>query len=196
AGICESAGIPTILVVNKIDDIPVEEREGRIEQYSRLGDFEAVVPVSALRGWNLDTLLDEILERIAAGGPKYFPEDTVTDRPATFLASELVRERVFYLTKEEVPHCTAVVIRETEERPGAVFYIAMDIIVERTSQRGILIGRGGKMIKRIGEQARSEVEEMLGVKVYLDLFVRVKKGWRDDPRALDELGLSDDKRGN
>ncbi|MFO7942190.1 MAG: GTPase Era [Bacillota bacterium] len=196
ADICESAGAPTILVVNKIDDIPTEEREDRIARYARIGDFDVVVPVSALRGWNLDTLLSEILERLPAGGPRYFPEDTVTDRPTTFLASELVRERVFYLTKEEVPHCTTVVVREAEERPGPILYLAMDIVVERASQRGILIGRGGKMIKRIGETARSQVEELLGIKVYLDLYVRVEKGWRDDPRALDELGFSDHKRDN
>ncbi len=195
AKISISSGAPTLLVLNKIDLIPPEARQDRIERYSELGDFDAVIPISAMNGWNLDTLLDEILDRVPPGGPRYFPEESVTDRPTAFLVGELVREKILHLTKEEVPHSTAVVVREAEERPGPVYYVAADIVVDRASQKGILIGSGGSMIRKVGEAARIEVEELLGIKVYLDLFVRVEKGWRDNPSMLNELGLSDDPRG-
>ncbi len=190
-----SSGIPVILVINKIDAIAAEERETRIARYRALGAFDAVVPISALHAWNLDVLLDEILERVPPGGPKYFPDDAVTDRSMSFFAGELVREKILHLTREEVPHATAVVVRDTEERPGPLLYIAADIIVDRQSQKSILIGKGGRMIRDIGRKAREEVEAFLGIQVYLDLFVRVERGWRDRPGMLNELGLSDDPRG-
>jgi len=194
AKITVASGAPTILVINKIDLIPAHEREARIAEYARLGEFTAVIPVSALNGWNLDTLMDEILALIPPGGPRYFPEDAFTDRSTGFLAGELVREKILLMTREEVPHAVAVTVREIEERPGPLLYIAADIVVERGSQKSILIGRGGSMIKKIGEAARLEAEDLLGIRIYLDLFVRVEKGWRDDPGLLGELGLSDDPR--
>lgn len=193
ARLVSGASPPAILVVNKMDLVHVEERGERLEAYSALGDYHAVLAVSALHGHNLDLLMDELLDLLPRGGPRYFPADMTTDRPVSFVVAELIREKVLQLTEQEVPYATAVQIRDVQERDDGSFYIAADILVERTSQKGILIGRGGRMIKAIGQRSREEVETTLGVRVFLDLHVRVQKKWRDSQAVLRELGLAPER---
>ncbi len=193
ANFLSGGSAPAILVVNKTDKICAGELDERLAAYQKLAHFDGSIGVSALTGARIPKLLDMVVARIPPGGPPYFPEDMVTDQPLTYLAGELVREKILELTQEEIPYSTAVVVREAEARPNDRFYIAADIIVERGSQKGILIGKGGRMIKRIGEQARTDVEHLLGVGVYLDLFVRVEKRWRNRPAVLQEFGLLDEE---
>ncbi len=188
AGLVDQALCPSILVINKMDAVPVGQREERISAYRALGDFDRVVAASALHGHNMDVLMDEIVTRLPAG-PRYFPAEMTTDQPMPFLVAELIREKILEVTEQEVPYSTAVSIVKVEEREGGHYYLAADILVERDSQKGILIGKGGRMIKTIGERSRKDVERALGVRVYLDLFVRVQKKWRDNYAILKELGL-------
>ncbi len=188
ADLVDGAHLPAILVVNKMDAVPAEQREERLDAYRSLGDFDAVVAASALHGHNLDVLMDEIVTRLPAG-PRYFPRELATDQSMPFQVAELIREKILELTEQEVPYSVAVAIVQAEQRKGGNYYLAADILVERDSQKGILIGRGGRMIKTIGERSRKEVERVLGVKVYLELYVRVQKRWRDSHVILRELGL-------
>ena len=193
ARLVEESPVPAILVVNKMDLVPAEDRQDRLETYGGLGDFESVVAASALHGHNADILMAEILQRLPRGGPRYFPGDMATDQPMSFLVAELIREKVLELVREEVPYSTAIQIRQVEERGEDQFYIAADIIVERRSQKGILIGKGGSMIKAIGQRSRRDVEELLEIEIYLDLHVRVQDKWRDNTAILKDLGLRQDQ---
>jgi GTPase len=160
-----------------------------MERYSRKRPFEQILPISALRGEGIDILVEELL-KILPGGPRLFPEDMVTDLPERFLAAEMIREKVFLLTREEIPYATAVVIEEFKEREeNNLVVIRATILVERDSQKGILIGGKGHMLKEIGRFARKEIESLLGVRVFLELWVKLEKNWRDDPRALHRLGF-------
>ncbi|MFO8060332.1 MAG: GTPase Era [Bacillota bacterium] len=188
AHLVDRAGRPAILVVNKMDAVPAERREERVRTYSALGDFAAVLGISALHGWNVDALRDEIVARLPSG-PRYFPPDMTSDQPMPFLVAELIREKILEVTEQEVPYSVAVAVVSAEERPGGKYYLAADILVERESQKGILIGAGGRMIKTIGERSREEVERVMEVDVYLDLHVRVQRRWRDSHVVLRELGL-------
>jgi GTP-binding protein Era len=179
---------PVLLVINKIDLIPKPNLLPIMDEYSRLRSFEQIIPISALLGEGAEVLVAEML-KILPEGPRLFPEDMITDLPERFLAAELIREKVFRRTREEVPYATAVVVEEFKEREEKnLVVIKATIQVERESQKGILIGEKGRMLKEIGRQAREEIEALLGAKVFLELWVKVEKNWREDPAALRRLG--------
>jgi GTP-binding protein Era len=179
---------PVLLVINKIDLIPKPELLPIMDEYSRLRSFEQIIPISALLGTGVEVLVAEMLKTLPVG-PRLFPEEMITDLPERFLAAELIREKVFLRTHEEVPYATAVVIEEFKEREEKnLVFIKATIQVERESQKGILIGGKGRMLKEIGSRAREEIEALLGTKVFLELWVKVEKNWREDPAALRRLG--------
>src|SRR5262249_6295969 len=176
---------PAFLLLNKIDRVQKTKLLPIIEEYRKLHDFREIVPMSALKREGLEALLDRVVENLPAG-PRYFPEDQITDQPARFMASEIIREQVLQDTKEEVPHSTTVAIEQFEEGAN-VTRIAAVIYCERESQKGILVGRGGQMLKKIGTAARLNIERMLGTKVFLELFVKARPGWRDSREFVDQL---------
>ncbi len=180
---------PVVLVINKVDAVKNKtELLPLIESYSRRRAFQAVVPISALTGDGVADLLHTVLELLPEG-PQYFPEEHVTDQPERFLVAELVREKIFHLTRQEVPYASAVLVERFTEIPERNrIEIDAAINVERESQKAIIIGKGGQMLKEIGRQARQEIETLLGCHVFLSLFVRVQKDWRKNPRALREFG--------
>lgn len=180
---------PCILVLNKIDLLKKEQILKLIQQYSKLADFLAIVPLSAKTGENKEELLNVIFKQLPVG-PMYYPEDEVTDQPERFIMAELIREKVLQLTRDEVPHSIAVVV-ETVEEKATLVKVRANIIVERDSQKGIIIGQGGKLLKEIGSLARHDIETLMGSKVYLELWVKVKKDWRNRAVNLRELGYSD-----
>ena len=177
---------PVFLLINKVDLIKKEALLPLMQVYSSMYKFAEIIPVSALKN-DLGGLVETILKRLPQG-PKYFPDDQMTDQPERFIVSELVREKVFELTKEEIPYSTAVVIEEMKEEPE-ITRISAVIYVERDSQKGILIGKGGGMLKEIGTRARLDAEKLLGTKIFLKLLVKVKKGWREDERMLKNFGI-------
>ena len=186
----KSTDRPVVLVVNKLDLIEREKVLPIIAEYSARRNFAAVVPISAADGTNVEALLDEI-KKFLPEGPKYYPDDMVTDQPERLIIAELVREQLLHLTEDEVPHSIAVDVEEMTQRPNGDHYIRVHIYVERESQKGILIGKRGAMLKRVGELARPEIEMMLGTKVFLDLWVKVKKDWRNSAGAIQNFGLGD-----
>ncbi len=172
----------TDLVRNKRDLLPV------IDSYHQAMPFRAIVPISALTGDGVEDLLVQ-LKLLLPEGPRYFPEDHLTDQPERFLVAELIREKIFHLLREEVPYAVAVTVEKFAERPEHNrIDIEATIHVERDSQKGIIIGQKGQMLKEIGKQARGDIEALLGSHVFLGLFVRVQKNWRKDPRARAEFG--------
>ena len=175
----------TILVLNKIDKLPRPKLAPLLATFGKAQDFAAIVPVSAMKGEGCDALMDEVVKLLPEGAA-YFPKDQVTDQPERFLASEIVREKAIALTYHEVPHALAVTVEKWEETPK-LLRIEMTLTVERASQKKILIGRKGDMLKKIGTQARIELEEILNSKVYLGLFVKVAENWRENPMAVREL---------
>ena len=179
--------VPVLLVLNKVDLVPEAEVATRVEAYQALGPFELWLLVSALRGAGLPELMDAVLQRLPFG-PRYFPEEQVTDQHLRFLAGELVREQVLRHLREEVPHAVAVVVEEFKERSEEMTYIAATLLVERDTHKAILLGRNGEMIKRISQGARQEIEKLLGTRVYLELWVKVRKLWRSDEEELERLG--------
>jgi GTPase len=190
--VLRQSGKPVILGLNKIDAVPKQKILPAIEQYRHLMEFAEVIPLSALTGDNVDLVLEKLLEHLPPGEPLY-PEDYLTDQPERFFVAEMVREQVLRLTREEIPYTTGVLVDSFHEDTDIV-RIEATILVERDSQKGILIGRGGAMMKAIGTDARKQIEEFLGTKVYLGLFVKVKERWREDARILEEMGLGDGKR--
>jgi GTP-binding protein Era len=184
--LARKAGSPVALVLNKIDLVKEKARLlPLIERYKAVFEFVDYLPVSAARGKGLDALRQAIVERLPEG-PAYFPEDHVTDQPERFLAAELVREKVLLATRQEVPHSVAVIVDRWEETP-AITRIYATIRVEREGQKGIVIGAGGATLKMIGTQARREMERLFGVKIFLDLHVRLQPGWREKRAFLDAL---------
>ncbi len=183
----EAAKVPIILAVNKIDLVPEGDRDGIAAQYLALADIHAHALISATRGDNRDRLLEMIVDALPLG-PRYFPEDQVTDQDERFLAAELIREQVLRECHQEVPHSVAVIVDEFKDRSDELSYISATIAVERESQKQIVIGRGGGMLKRIGQGARLEIEKALGRRVYLELWVKVLPKWRRDPALLKRLG--------
>jgi GTPase len=174
------------LILNKIDLIREKSKLlPMIEEYRKLNNFEELVPISALKRKGLDTLLDLIV-KILPAGPAYFPEDQVTDQPARFMAAEMVREQVLLHTKEEIPYATTVIVDSFEDGPKLT-HIAATIYCEREGQKGILVGRGGQMLKKIGTAARVQIERMLAARVFLELFVKVQPAWRDSRAFVEEL---------
>jgi GTP-binding protein Era len=188
AEVLARAEAPLFLVISKTDLVGRDELLGRIAAYRDLHPFREILPVSAVKGEGVERLLDTVLARLPEG-PAYFPDDILTDLPERFLAAEIIREKVFRLTRDEIPYAVAVVVESFKERPdGSLIAISAAINVERDSQKGIIIGRKGEMLKRIGSQARRDLEELLQTKVFLELFVRVQKDWSENSRLLKELG--------
>ncbi|MEH7461286.1 GTPase Era [Bacillus thuringiensis] len=183
---------PVFLVINKIDQVHPEELLGLIDKYRTLYNFAEVVPISALQGNNVDALIGAI-KKYLPEGPQYYPENQVTDHPERFIIAELIREKVLHLTREEVPHSVAVVIDAIQKREGGAIYVNATIIVERPSQKGIVIGKQGKMLKEIGKRARIDVESLLGSRVFLELWVKVQKDWRNKMSQLRDLGFREDE---
>ena len=181
---------PVFLVLNKIDLIKKNTLLPLLQQYGELGTFAEIVPVSAGTGDNVDRLERVILERLPEGEPRY-PPDYLTDQPERFFAAEIVREKLLQLTHAEIPFSSAVVIDRFEEPQGknGTLNLYCSIVVERESQKPIVIGRGGDMIKRIGIAAREDLEKFFDAKVFLDLHVRVKAEWREDEGVLNDIGL-------
>ena len=180
---------PVFLVINKVDLVEKQRLLPLMQEYSGLHSFTEIIPISALKN-DLGDLVDSILKHLPQG-PKYFPDDQLTDQPERFIVSELVREKIFELTKEEIPYSSAVEIEDMKEEPDLTRIHAV-IYVERDSQKGIIIGKGGAMLKKIGTLARLDAEKLLGVKVFLKLYVKVKKGWREDERMLKNIGIMEE----
>ncbi|SHF68314.1 GTPase Era [Ornithinibacillus halophilus] len=183
---------PVFLVINKIDLIHPDDLFPLIEKYKDLYDFEEIIPISALQGNNVNHLL-EVLKTHLPEGPQYYRADQVTDHPERFIMSELIREKVLQLTREEIPHSIAVVIENIEKRDSNAIFIQATVITERKSQKGILIGKQGSMLKNIGKNARKDIETLLGTKVFLELWVKVQKDWRNKQSQLHEFGFSKDE---
>lgn len=179
---------PVILIVNKLDLIDKREALPIIDKYVKAYNFAGVVPISAKEKLNLDSLLAE-LNKYLPVGPQYYPSDTITDQPERLIAAEMIREKVLHLTRDEIPHAIAVDVEEMKSRSEDKVYIRATIYVERESQKGIVIGKKGALLKEIGALARHDIETMLGSKVYLDLWVKVKKDWRDRSNVLREFGF-------
>ncbi|MEK6693518.1 MAG: GTPase Era [Nitrospirota bacterium] len=177
---------PLFLLINKIDTVAKQKMLPLIEQYNKISDFSEIIPISALKLDNIDRLLETIIKYIPEG-PKYYPDEIVTDQLERFMVSEIIREKIMEQTKEEIPYSVAVVVEEFSEGERLISIRAL-IYVERDSQKGILIGKGGRMLKEIGTLARKDIEGLLGTKVFLELWVRVKKDWRQDERVLREFG--------
>ncbi|MHC5374821.1 GTPase Era [Enterococcus sp. LJL120] len=183
---------PVFLVINKIDKIHPDELLAIIDDYAKQMDFTEVVPISATEGNNFDNLMAALISHMPEG-PQYFPDDQVTDHPEYFIVSELIREKVLFMTRDEVPHSVAVVIDSMKRNENDKVHIQATIIVERDSQKGIIIGKGGKMLKNIGTQARKDIENLLGDKVFLELWVKVQKDWRDKQTYLQDYGYRKDE---
>jgi GTP-binding protein Era len=179
---------PCILAINKIDLGPRDQLLEIIDDFNKIYVFEAIIPISALNGDGVDILLEELKSRIV-NGPQYFPVDMKTDKPESFIVSEIIREKIYLYLKKELPYSSAVTVERIEEKPGKdMLFISGVIHVETDSQKGILIGRNGRMIKNIGKSARLDLEKFFGIKVYLDLAVKVNKNWSRDPKSLSRLG--------
>lgn len=185
----ENVKKPVHLIINKIDQIHPDQLLLLIDQYKDKFPFTEIIPISALEGNNVNHLLKVLKEQLPEG-PQFYPEDQVTDHPERFIMSELIREKVLQLTREEVPHSVAVVLDEIEKKPEEKVHVQASIIIERKSQKGIIIGKQGSMLKKIGSQARRDIERLLGNKVYLELWVKVQKDWRNSDRYLQEFGFN------
>lgn len=178
---------PVILVLNKIDRYP-REISAKLEEYHNLKVFKDLFAISALQGTGCGELIDKIVTYLPEG-PKYFPDDTLTDRSERFLIAELIREKVYALLHEEIPYSVAVVTEEVQERLNNRGYVQATIYVEKESQKGILIGSKGQMLKQLGQETRPGIENLLQKQVYLELRIKVKKNWRKNPSALKEFGF-------
>jgi GTP-binding protein Era len=184
-----AAAAPVVIVVNKTDIAAREQLLPQLQQAGELGESESIFPVSAARGDGVEELKQALIELLPEG-PAYFPQDVVSDQPEQQLVAELIREQALRLTREEVPHALAVkVIEMGSGESESVVSVEAVIMVETKSQKGIIIGKQGTMIKEIGTRARGEIQALLGSKVFLDLRVKVKKKWRQDDRALEDLGI-------
>jgi GTP-binding protein Era len=189
--VCEvlkQSGKPVMLGLNKIDKVQKPQLLPTIDLYRGLMDFVEIVPVSALTGENAELLGDRLVAHLPESPPLY-PEDFLTDQPERFFVAEMVREQILHQTREEIPYSAAVLIEQFEEQEALV-RIHATLLVERDGQKAILIGKGGSMLKAIGTAARKEIEAFLGTKVFLGLFVKVRGGWREDPRALNDIGVA------
>ena len=181
---------PVILVVNKVDLLEREKILPIIAEYSARRDFAAIVPISAADGTNVNALINET-KNFLPEGVQYYPADMVTDQPERLIIAELIREKILHATQDEVPHSIAVDVDEFTERDNGTIFIRATIYVERDSQKGILIGKGGAMLKGIGAASRPEIEMLLGTRIFLDLWVKVKHDWRNSVGALKNFGLKD-----
>ncbi|AVK60457.1 GTPase Era [Lactobacillus sp. CBA3605] len=182
---------PIYLVINKIDQIHPDRLLEIMDQYKDALEWADVYPISALEGNNVNELVATLKQKLPVG-PQYYPADQVTDHPERFIISELIREKVLELTRQEVPHSTAVVIESIKRQDEEKIHIQATIIIERSSQKGIIIGKGGSMLKRIGSMARRDIENLLGDKVYLELWVKVQENWKDRENLLASYGYRQD----
>lgn len=179
---------PVILVLNKIDKVHPEQLLPVIAQYKELYEFAEIIPISAIHGSNVNTLLEQTVKYLEEG-PMYYPPDQVTDHPEQFVCAELIREKILHMTREEVPHSIAVTIEDMRVEENGVVHISAVIFVERESQKGIIIGKSGSLLKEVGRRARHDIEALLGSKTFLQLWVKVKKDWRNQERILRDLGF-------
>ncbi|WP_408022875.1 GTPase Era [Staphylococcus epidermidis] len=183
---------PIFLVLNKIDLVHPDTMMPKIEQYQSYMDFTDIIPISALEGLNVDHFID-VLKSFLPEGPKYYPDNQISDHPEQFLVSEIIREKILHLTSEEIPHAIGVnvdrMIKEDEDRVR----IEATIYVERDSQKGIVIGKGGKKLKEVGKRARRDIEMLLGSKVYLELWVKVQRDWRNKVNFIRQIGYVEDQ---
>ena len=178
-----------LLLLNKIDLIAKKQLLPLMERYSKAGDFDEIIPISALTGENVEDLVTQILKHLSEG-PMFYPSDQITDQPERAIAAEMIREKLIVQTEEEMPYSTAVVIDRFEEEEK-LYRIYASIFVERDSQKAIVIGKGGQKLKQVGTEARQELEAFFDRKIYLELHVKVKKNWRDDEETLKSLGLGE-----
>ena len=183
--------MPSILIINKIDTVKNEDLLAVIAAYSQVHDFDAVVPVSAVNETNLDILFEEF-EKFAIEGPQLFPDDMLCDQPERQLAAEIVREKMLLLLDKEVPHGTAVAVERMKEREDGLVEINATIYCEKKSHKGIIIGKQGAMLKKIGAQARVDIEELLDTRVFLQLWVKVKEDWRNNQYQMRNFGYEDE----
>ncbi len=183
------SGIPTLLVINKVDLTTPEQLDALVDTWKHILPQAMVVPVSALNNFNIGGLFDRILELLPEGDP-YYPKDALTDKTLRFFASEIIREKIFLHYDKEIPYCVEIAIEEYKEEP-AIDRIAAVIYVARDSQKGILIGHKGSKLKQVGTEARTELEQFLGKKVFLELFVKVNDNWRNDDRQLKRFGYEE-----
>lgn len=181
--------VPVFLLINKVDLMTKEEIAAKILEYSKLYDFDQIIPISAKTGMNVDAVLDE-LRKLLPEGPKYFPDDMITDQPERLLVAEIIREKLLLSLRDEVPHSIAVYTEEMKQRSKDKVYIRATVFVERDSQKRIVIGKNGSILKTVGQQARQEIENLLGSSVFLDIWVKVKRDWRDKAAILSELGYT------
>lgn len=188
----QSIQTPVFLVVNKIDLVHPDDLLTLIETYKEKFNFHEIIPISALQGNNIETLL-YVIKKYLPEGPQYYPADQVTDHPERFIVSELIREKALHLTREEIPHSLAVVIDKMERKENDVVHIMATVVVERDSQKGIIIGKQGSMLKEIGKRARLDIENLLGSKVFLELWVKVQKDWRNKLSQLRDFGFREDE---
>ncbi|OPA78416.1 GTPase Era [Paenibacillus selenitireducens] len=182
---------PVFLVLNKIDQVHPETLLPIIVAYKDLYNFAEIVPISAMNGNNVNTLLEQVSKYLPQG-PQYYPDDQVTDHPEQFVVAELIREKILHLTREEIPHSIAVAIEDMKVQENGVVYIGAVIYVERDSQKGIVIGKQGSLLKEVGKLARRDIENLLGSRTFLELWVKVKKDWRNQERILKDLGFRHD----
>lgn len=183
----KKVNVPVFLIVNKIDTMEKQDLLEAIVSYENSYPFEAVVPISAREKDNIEEVVN-LLEKHLPEGPKYFPDDMITDQPERLIISDIVREKILLQTHDEIPHAIAVDVDEMKTRDDGTTYIRATIYVERDSQKGIIIGKQGAMLKLIGKQARADIERLLATKVFLDVWVKVKKDWRNKSGMLSELG--------
>ena len=178
---------PVFLVLNKIDLISPDELLDRVESYQETIPFAGIIPISVLQGNNVQELMTTLTNHLPEG-PQYYPSDQITDHPEYFVVSELIREKILHLTKEEIPHSVAVTVDKMQKDEFDKVHVYANIIVERPTQKGIVIGKGGKLLKEIGVRARKDIEQLLGNKVYLELWVKVEKDWRKKKSHLQDFG--------
>ncbi|GGB04634.1 GTPase Era [Macrococcus hajekii] len=183
---------PVFLVLNKIDLIHPDELISEIEKYKDLLPFAEIVPISALQGNNVERLVDVISGYLPAG-PMYYPKDQISDHPEHFIVAELIREKALHLTSQEIPHAIGVNVEKMMREGEDKVRVEATIFVERDSQKGIVIGKQGKMLKEIGIRARQDIERLLGSKVYLELWVKVQKDWRNKPNFIRQIGYREDE---
>lgn len=188
AEIVDKSKIPTILLINKIDLLKNRSKVREMEEIIKreCSNIVETLEISAVTGENLSKLKECIINLLPTG-PQYYPEDMITDKPSRFIIAELIREKIFLLTKEEIPHSSGVVVEELKERENGMLYVRAEIYVEKKSQKPIIIGKNGSMIKNIGQQARKDIEELFEKKVFLDLYVKVRDKWRDDKNILNNI---------
>lgn len=186
----QQSGVPVFLLLNKVDKLTHEEIGQLLQQWQDKGKFAEIFPLSALQGDNVARLV-EVTEKYLPEGPQYYPEDAVTDQPLEIVISELIREKALLLTHDEVPHSIAVFVENMERDKAGKMQIEACIYVERDSQKGILIGKGGSMLKKIGIMARKDIEYLMGEKVYLKLWIKVREDWRNKKQVLSGLGYNE-----